>query len=179
MKKVLAFLLAAGMVFTLTACAASGTPPSRKDADDAPPSAEQETSTEVSDKPVDPAADTSTDRISIVLTVGNNSFSATLLNNETTSAFVELLPLTLDMNELNGNEKFFYLDNSLSTDSYQPGQINAGDLMLYGNNCLVLFYESFSSGYSYTRLGSLDDSTGLAEALGAGNVKVTFSMGGE
>ena len=70
MKKVLAFLLAAGMVFTLTACAASGTPPSRKDADDAPPSAEQETSTEVSDEPVDPAADASTDRISIVLTVG-------------------------------------------------------------------------------------------------------------
>ena len=179
MKKVLAFLLAAGMVFTLTACAASGTTPSRKDADDAPPSSEQETSTEVSDEPVDPVADASTDRISIVLTVGNNSFSATLLNNETTSVFKELLPLTLDMNELNGNEKFFYLDNSLPTDSYQPGQINAGDLMLYGNNCLVLFYESFSSGYSYTRLGSLDDSTGLAEALGAGNVKVTFSMGGE
>ena len=49
--------------------------------------------------------------------------------------------------------------------------------MLYGNNCVVLFYESFSSGYSYTRLGSLDDSSGLAEALGAGNAEVTFSAG--
>ena len=176
MKKVLAFLLAAGMVFTLTACAASGTTPSRKDADDAPPSSEQETSTEVSDEPVDPVADASTDRISIVLTVGNNSFSATLLNNETTSVFKELLPLTLDMNELNGNEKFFYLDNSLPTDSYQPGQINAGDLMLYGNNCLVLFYESSSSGYSYTRLGRVDDPAGLAEALGAGSVEAVFSV---
>ena len=176
MKKVLAFLLAAGMVFTLTACAASGTTPSRKDADDAPPSSEQETSTEVSDEPVDPVADASTDRISIVLTVGNNSFSATLLNNETTSVFKELLPLTLDMNELNGNEKFFYLDNSLPTDSYQPGQINAGDLMLYGNNCLVLFYESFSSGYSYTRLGSADDPSGLAAALGRGNVEVSIQI---
>lgn len=179
MKKVLAFLLAAGMVFTLPACDASSTIPSRKDADAVPSSAEQETSTEVSDELVDPAADASMDRISIVLTVGNNSFSATLLNNETTSALMELLPLTLDMSELNGNEKFFYLDSSLPTDSYQPGQINAGDLMLYGNNCLVLFYESFSSSYSYTRLGSLDDPSGLVEALGAGNAEVTFSMGGE
>ena len=173
MKKVLAFLLAAGMVFTLPACDASSTILSRKDADGVPSSAEQETSTEVSDELVDPAAD----GLYIVLAVGNDYFSATRLNNETTSALMELLPLTLDMSELNGNEKFFYLDSSLPTDSCQPRQINAGDLMLYGNNCLVLFYESFSSGYSYTRLGSLDDSSGLAEALGAGNAEVTFSAG--
>lgn len=57
MKKVLAFLLAAGMVFTLPACDASSTILSRKDADGVPSSAEQETSTEVSDELVDPAAD--------------------------------------------------------------------------------------------------------------------------
>lgn len=177
MKKLFAYLLAAGMVFTLSACAASGTIPAQKVADDALPSAEQKTSTEVSDEPVDPAVDALVDGISIVLTIGNDHFSATLPNNETTLAFVNLLPLTLDMSELNGNEKFFYLDNSLPTDSCQPGQINAGDLMLYGNSCLVLFYGSFSSGYSYTRLGSLDDPVGLAEALGAGNAEVTFSVG--
>ena len=48
--------------------------------------------------------------------------------------------------------------------------------MLYGNNCVVLFYESFSSGYSYTRLGSVDDPAGLAEALGTGSVEVAFSV---
>lgn len=68
------------------------------------------------------------------------------------------------------------LDNELPTDLYQPGQIYEGDLMLYGNNCLVLFYESFSSGYSYTRLGSADDPAGLAEALGTGSVEVAFSV---
>ena len=65
--------------------------------------------------------------------------------------------------------------DSIPADAYQPGQINTGDLMLYGSNCIVLFYKSFSSGYSYTRLGSIDDPVGLADALGRGNVTVTFS----
>lgn len=80
------------------------------------------------------------------------------------------------MSELNGNEKYFYMDGELPFDPYQPGQINEGDLMLYGNNCLVLFYQSFSSAYSYTRLGSLDGPDGLAEALGTDNVEITFSV---
>ena len=78
------------------------------------------------------------------------------------------------MNELNGNEKYHYLDSSLPTNSYQPGTIHAGDLMLYGNNCVVLFYETFNSSYSYTRIGSIDDPSGLAAALGSGNVSVRF-----
>ena len=47
-----------------------------------------------------------------------------------------------------------------------------------GDNCLVLFYESFSSGYSYTALGSLDEPAGLAEAVGSGGVAVTFDLAG-
>ena len=110
------------------------------------------------------------------MTVDGQTFSATLLDNESTRQLVEQFPLTLNMSELNGKEKYFYMDNKSPTDDYQPGQIHAGDLMLYGNNCLVLFYESFSSSYSYTRLGSVDDPAGLAEALGTGSVEVAFSV---
>ena len=78
------------------------------------------------------------------------------------------------MNELNDNEKYHYLSTSLPTAAYQPGTIHAGDLMLYGNNCVVLFYETFNSSYSYTRLGAIDDHSGLAAALGSGNVSVRF-----
>ena len=112
----------------------------------------------------------------ITLTIGEQTFSATLLENESTHQLLALFPMTLDMNELNGNEKYFYLDGDLPVESQQPGQINAGDLMLYGNNCLVLFYETFSSGYSYTRLGSVDDPAGLVEALGTGGVTVSFAI---
>lgn len=109
--------------------------------------------------------------------VGDQTFTATLDDNPTTRALLEQLPMTVRMGELNGNEKYYYLPESLPTDSHRPGTIHNGDLMLYGSDCLVLFYQTFSSGYSYTRLGSVDDASGLAAALGAGNVEVTFQTG--
>ena len=111
---------------------------------------------------------------SINITVGGQTFTATLADSETGKAFAALLPLTVTMNELNGNEKYHYLSSSLPTAAYQPGTIHAGDLMLYGNNCVVLFYETFNSSYSYTPIGSIDNPSGLAAALGSGNVSVRF-----
>lgn len=112
----------------------------------------------------------------ITVTAGGQSFSATLEDSETAHALVQLLPLTLDMIELNGSEKYFYLDQSLPTDAKNPGQIHAGDLMLYGDSCLVVFYESFSTSYSYTRLGAIDDPAGLAQALGRESATVAFAV---
>lgn len=115
----------------------------------------------------------------INIIVGSKSFTATLADSETGEAFAALLPLTVTMNELNGNEKYHYLSSSLlPTAAYQPGTIHAGDLMLYGNNCVVLFYETFNTSYSYTRIGAIDNPSGLAEALGVGNVSVRFEKAG-
>ena len=114
----------------------------------------------------------------INIIIGSNTFTATLADSETGEAFAALLPLTVTMNELNGNEKYHYLSSSLPTAAYQPGTIHAGDLMLYGNNCVVLFYETFNSSYSYTRIGSIDNPSGLASALGSGNVSVRFEKAG-
>ena len=110
----------------------------------------------------------------IILTVGNIRFNATLEDNATARAFSAQLPLTLRMDELNGNEKYYYLDHSLPTQSSRTDTIHAGDLLLYGSSCVVLFYKTFSSGYSYTRLGRVDNAEGLAEAVGSGSVTVTF-----
>lgn len=113
----------------------------------------------------------------INVVVGSKTFTAMLAESETGEAFAALLPLTVTMNELNGNEKYHYLSSSLPTAAYQPGTIHAGDLMLYGNNCIVLFYETFNTSYSYTRLGAIDDPSGLASALGSGDVSVRFEFG--
>ena len=110
----------------------------------------------------------------ITLTIGEASFAATLEDNAAAAALLKRLPMTLEMSELNGNEKYFYLSGSLPADAFRPGTIRAGDLMLWGSDCLVLFYKTFDSAYSYTRLGALDDPSGLAEALGDGSVTVCF-----
>ena len=85
------------------------------------------------------------------------------------------LPLTLDMSELNGNEKHAELPKALPANASRPGTIRNGDLMLYGSTTLVVFYLTFDSSYSYTRLGRVDDPTGLAQALGPRGVRVVFS----
>lgn len=111
----------------------------------------------------------------ITINAGGATFTATLADNETARAFARMLPLTLNMSELNGNEKYYYLDSSLPADSNNPGTINAGDIMLYGSDCLVLFYKTFSTSYSYTRVGSVDNPQQLEAALGRSAVTVTFS----
>ena len=108
----------------------------------------------------------------ITVTVGGTCFSATLQDSGTTRALLDRMPLELTMRELNGNEKYCYLDRPLPARDFCPGQIRAGDLMLFGADCLVLFYESFSTGYTYTPLGRLDDPRGLADVLGRGGVRV-------
>lgn len=78
--------------------------------------------------------------------------------------------------ELNGNEKYYYMPDSLPAQASRPGTIRTGDLMLYGADCIVLFYKDFRTGYSYTPLGHIDDPNGLESALGQGDVKVTFQF---
>jgi hypothetical protein len=109
------------------------------------------------------------------MTVGERRFAITLADNEAARAFAELLPLTLDMPDLNGNEKHVELPKALPTKTSRPGTIRKGDLMLYGSRTLVLFYLTFESSYSYTRLGRVDDAGNLTQALGQGGARITFS----
>ena len=109
----------------------------------------------------------------IVVKVGGKSFAAKVEDTATGRAFMEKLPLTLDMTELNGNEKYRY-GVSLPTAAQYFGKIEAGDLMLYGSNCLVLFYGA-AGGYSYTRIGKLTSTDGLAKAVGDGAATVSLA----
>ena len=116
------------------------------------------------------------ENIKINLIVNNKTFSATLNNNETVKEFISMFPMTLHMNDLNANEKYHYLDSSLVTNSSNPRRINAGDIKLYGNNCLVVFYDSFNTSYSYTDLGEVDNVEGFISELGRGDVTMTFEL---
>lgn len=113
-------------------------------------------------------------RTKITIKIGDKILTATLSDNATAAAFKAMLPMTMTMTELNGNEKFFNLSNSLPMNASKPSSIQAGDLMMYGSSTLVLFYKTFATSYSYTKLGRVDDPAGLAAALGSGNVTISF-----
>lgn len=108
--------------------------------------------------------------------IGNRVFSATLQDNMTTKEFMKLLPLKMTMRELNDNEKYWRLSQSLPTQDKNPGRIHAGDLMLYDGNTVVLFYRDFATSYRYTPLGRIADTAGLTEAVGNGDISVVMSL---
>lgn len=110
------------------------------------------------------------------MTIGNTPFYISLENNATAKAFKIQLPMTINMSELNSNEKYYNFTTGLPTASTNPGTIYAGDLMLYGSTTLVLFYKTFSTSYSYTRLGRVENASGLASILGSGNIQVKFQL---
>ena len=124
------------------------------------------------DKPLTPSTTTVGD---ITLTIGDRTFTATMEQNSTAEAFRSLLPLTLEMLELNDNEKYHYRSQSLPTNRTKVGTIHAGDIMLYGDNCVVVFYETFTTSYQYTPIGHITSPEGLKEALGSGTTKVIFT----
>lgn len=112
----------------------------------------------------------------LAVKIGSNTFYADLEDNPTTTAFIKLLPFTVSMKEHNGNEKYAELSENLVTNASNPGTIQNGDLMLYGSNTLVLFYKSFPTSYSYTKIGKISNPAVLAAAVGSGNVSVTFEQ---
>ena len=94
--------------------------------------------------------------LKIKMDINGVSFTVTLIDNETSRELIDRLPISIIMNELNGNEKYYYL-------------------MLYGNDCLVLFYDDFATNYRYTKIGSIDHPNNLKDIVGSGNIKISFT----
>lgn len=152
MKQIIILLCVA---FTTTACAPHNL-------DMPPPEQEQE-------QPITPNQPTGN---SMKIIVGNKSFNVTLADNATAAALQAMLPMRVTMSEMNGNEKYYNLPKSLPTAARNQTRIENGDIMLFGSSTLVLFYESFTTSYSYTKIGKIDNPEELPATLGAGNVSV-------
>ena len=108
----------------------------------------------------------------IKVIINDKTYTLKLENNKTVDEFLELLPQEFTMNELNGNEKYVYMDKSLTTNSYNPRHIEKGDVMLYGDSCLVIFYKSFDTSYSYTKIGHIDN----LPNLGSGSISLKIKQ---
>lgn len=122
------------------------------------------------------ATDTEGDTMKI--TAGDHTFTAVLADNSSAEALKELLaegPLTIDMSDYASMEKVGPIGTSLPTNDEQIST-GAGDIILYQGNSLVIYYDTNS--WNFTRIGKIEDVTQeeLLEALGTGDVTVTFSL---
>ena len=106
----------------------------------------------------------------IKVIIDNKTYKLNLESNQTAEELINILPQEYMMNELNGNEKYVYINESLTTKAHQYKQIEKGDVMLYGDNCIVIFYNSFETNYRYTKIGHIDN----LPNLGKENIKISF-----
>lgn len=112
----------------------------------------------------------------VSMIIENQELEIKLYSNEAVNQFITQLPLTIQMNELHGNEKYNYLDFSLPSQSESIRNIKSGDIMLFGNNCLVLFYEDLTTSYQYTKIGYVANSENLKNLVGDQSITITFQI---
>lgn len=109
------------------------------------------------------------------VTLNGTTLSIRWEKNPTAEALLAEFPLTTTLKELNGNEKFVRLPAHFPSDPQPVHTIHAGDVMLFEDNCLVIFYQDFQTTYTYTRLGRITDPTHLAKTMGEGTVAAAFT----
>ena len=112
----------------------------------------------------------------IIIMIENKKYEAILYDNSTTKELIKKFPITITMSDLNGNEKYYNFSKSFSTSSENVANINKGDIMLFGDDCLVIFYKSFSTRYKYTKLGYIKNTEDLENSFGKGDISITFEI---
>lgn len=113
--------------------------------------------------------------MTMTMNINEQQFEVRLHDNPAAKAFVNTLPLQLEMDELNGNEKFADLPHTFPSSPVRPGTIQIGDLMLYGTQTLVLFYSSFESSYRYTPIGKVINPENLPAQMDKNKILVRFN----
>ena len=114
----------------------------------------------------------------LTLTVNGTRVAVSWEENESVDALIGLVssePLTMQMSMYGGFEQVGSLGTNLPRDDKQT-TTQAGDIVLYSGNQIVIFYGSNS--WAYTRLGKITDKSAaeMADLLGSGDVAVTIAL---
>ena len=112
------------------------------------------------------------------LRIGDTPVSVEWEKNGSVEALRELTresPLTVSLSMYGGFEQVGSIGQSLPRDDVQT-TTNAGDIVLYSGNQIVIFYGSNS--WAYTRLGHItdQDAAGMKSLLGQGDVRITITL---
>ena len=109
---------------------------------------------------------------------GGTVFTAEFADNTSADALRELLAegsLTIEMSDYGNFEKVGGIGESLPQNN-ESITTEPGDIILYQGSSITIYYDTNS--WSFTRLGKIANVTRdeLLDALGSGDVTVTFSL---
>ena len=105
--------------------------------------------------------------------INGKNYIVELEDNNTVDELLSILPKKYDMSDLNNNEKYAYIEKKLNVNPTYIDEIKKGDIMIYGDNCLVIFYETFKTNYRYTKIGHINN----LPDLGSENIEIEFKKG--
>lgn len=109
------------------------------------------------------------------VTIDQIDFYIEWCDNASAKTLQRMFPLEIMMDDLHNNEKYCYLPKTLPTEAQSPEKISKGDVMLFGKDCLVLFYEDLETNYAYTRLGKVIDAKRLDQISHQKKFNVLFT----
>ena len=115
------------------------------------------------------------------LWIGETAVAVAWEDNDAVRALRELVaeqPLTIEMSMYGGFEQVGSIGTDMPRNDEQT-TTQAGDIVLYAGDQMVVFYGSNS--WAYTRLGRVTDKTAgeMAELLSHGDVTITVGMNKE
>ena len=122
-----------------------------------------------------PAETSPTEELTMMLKIDDTEIAVRWEDNESVEALKDLIqdtPLTINMSMYGGFEQVGSLGTSLPRNDVQT-TTEAGDIVLYSGNQIVVFYGSNS--WAYTRLGHVELSAPeMSDLLSHGDVTITL-----
>ncbi|WP_057511552.1 cyclophilin-like fold protein [Staphylococcus sp. NAM3COL9] len=110
----------------------------------------------------------------VTFTIDSITFSANIFDNVTSQYLLEKLPLSITMHDLNNNEKYHDFNDAFPTNMQEIKHIHKGDIMLYQDSYLVIFYKSFTTTFSYTPVGTITHPDSLDVLNSISDVDITI-----
>ena len=191
-KIITAFLVVCMLLICLSACGSGNTTPMSdtvSQPEDTSKKADEQTSAETTistaeSKPEETQSETGTETeeepamMTLTMKIGDTTVAVDWEENDSVKALMDLVkdrPLTIQMSMYGGFEQVGSLGTSLPRNDVQT-TTQAGDIVLYSGNQIVVFYGSNS--WSYTRLGHITDKSAeqMKELLGKTDVALTLSV---
>jgi len=111
----------------------------------------------------------------VKLSFGNNILTATLIDNATTRAFIEKLPVTLPMQDLYSREMCYHFPEALPANEVATRGYDLGEIIYWTpGRSFVIMYKQNGERFAMQNMGRID--SGVEIFSSTGDLDVRFEL---